>query len=453
MTLHVCRDFLTSGILTNMFMPHQCLYYTAMFCRAILNYTVVGQTNFNLDGATLRIASGAAGSLNQGSTDMYAFAPNGYTVSADDINRILAVRSPGHPMVNSGLFRITGVDTVNNWFYIDYRSGDTPPAETGMSWVLYEHESVFMANLNTTGNGSSTEYAGRGSATQSRIILQSPHSTAWQVRIAVENSADYDSSTGAVGPVVTTAPGYGGNSAGDFPVAGQCLHSALYFNKRIQELKGGAVGWVPNAPGGNTQSRIYMWGDDVTGTFVGAARQVVMSDSDSWFAFGLPEDEEIPLPPKNVQRLFAIGASGTINGGRNGIYWNTGPVNTDTRSGVAFGLSNQPISCIFSIYVPLVNVQWSSRPARNTLTAGDNPYLASTELLTVDLLAGTHDNMYLADGNERYVLEGRRLGRAPFMRMGRANYGYFQIAPTLDGNTWLHMSDGVYLPWKGAILP
>lgn len=452
MAIHTCRDFLTTGILTGQFVPYQCVYFTSMFLRVVLNYTVVGQTNCNVDSSTYRIASGNNGSLNQGGGDIYAFAPNGYTVSAADINRIIVLKSPGHPMVNSGLFRVTAIDAVNNWFYLDYRSGDTPPAETGMTWALYENEAVFTAAVNTTGNGNTTEYTGHGSATQTRIILQSPHSTNYQVRLCIENAFDRD-----LGPVscwTSYAPGYGGNSAGDFQPGGQCLHSALYFNKRNSELRGGSVGWNGASSFPNTQGRIYMWGDDSSGTFVGVNRAVTAPGSDSFCAFGLPEDEEQPLPPKNIQRLFTMGASTMTNGGVNGIYWYCGTNNDRGRMGVAFGLSNQPVSCIFSIYSPLVVVAWNSgRPARNTLAAGDNPYLSSTELLSVDLLAGTHDNLSLASGNEVYVLEGRRLGRAPIMRMGRANYGAFQIAPTTDGNTWLHLNDGIYLPWKGAILP
>lgn len=455
MTMHVCRDFLSTGNPLNLFFPYLSQYFSLIFMRVVLGYTVVGQTNCNIDSATLRIAVGAGGSLNQGASDPYAFQPVGYTVSALDIGRILVLKSPGHPLVNSGLFRITAIDLANNWFYIDYRSGDIPPAETGMTWGIYEHESAFQAIVNTTGNGITTEYTGRGAATQTRIIVQSPHSTAYQVRFCLENTFDTDSSFGPVGGIQTIAPGYGGNSAGDFQPGGQCLHSALFFNKRVQQLKGGAVGWVGNAPGGNTQSRVYMWGDDVTGTFLGVNRSVTVGGSDSWVVFGLPEDEEQPLPPKNVQRLFTMGQSSTGNGGANGIYWYCGTLNDGARMGVGFGLSNQPISCIFSIYVPMSNIFWGpgARPARNTLNAGDNPYLQATELLSVDLVVGTHDNLYLASNNEMYVLEGRRIGRTPFARMGRSNYGYFQIAPSLDGNTWLHTADGIYLPWKGAILP
>jgi len=466
MTLHTCRDFLETGVTLSNSSWVYAQYLTAIFLIGTLNYVIVGQTNFNLASATYLKASGNTASINQGGNDVYAVAvPAGtYVVSAADISRILVLKSPGNGMVNSGLFRITGINTTNNWFYINYRSGNVPPVESGVQWSVYENELVFYGNVNYTGNGSSTGYTGQGTATQSRIILQSPSSISWQVRIAFENSVD----TGANGTSpssgfsagATMTVGYGGTVAGDFTPGGQHTHGPLFFNNRggvagNYSLLGTSVGFFP----ADNQCRHYYWGDDSTGSFFGAARPVVPTVSTfsngSMVHFGLPEDEELPLPPHNAQRLFVMGANTLTNGGNNGIYFQGDP--PAGRGGMAFGLSNQPISCIYSLYNPLFGNTFGgtsgNNPARSSLNAGDNQYTASTELLPVDLVAGTMDYMNGYGFNaEILILEGRRLGRAPFLRMGRTNYGYFQVS-TDPNNSWLHLNDGIYLPWQGAILP
>lgn len=457
MTLHVCRDFLTIGNPLTQYASVFLLYCQAIFCRGVLGYTVVGQTNFNLDGATLFKGSGVNGSLNQGIADYNAFAPDGYTVSAADINRILALKSPGNPMQNSGLFRVVGINTANNWLYINYRSGEPPPVESGIQWRLYADETVFSAGLVAVGNGQTGTYQGRGSATNNRIVLQSPSSINWQVRIAYECAVDsgFNGGDGGTGPVLssppytalTTMPGYGGDGAGDFPAGGQHLHFPMWINVRSPFNYGSTVGLNSDTA---LQVRFYAWGDDVTGTCFMVARQVIagVNSSDSMLHFGIAEDEEQPLPPKNVQRLFAMGTSHF----NSAIGWSSGwqlP-----RSGMAFGLANQPVSCIYSIYNPLDGAAFGGGTHRSNTYASDNPFLAATELLPVDLLAGTNDIQSMSAGHTAEVLnlEGRRLGRAPFIRMGRANYGYFQIAADAN-NSWIHLNDGIFVPWKGAILP
>ncbi len=448
--LHVCRDFLSIGNPINLNCSRLAQYYLAIFLRTVLGYAVVGQTNFNIDSATLKVGSGAAGSINQGSTNEYAFSPNGYVVSGSDIGRILAIRSVNNPMVNSGLFRVTGIDTGNNWLFVNYRSGDFPPVESGLTWALYASETVFNGLLNFSGNGTLNTYQGQGSATQSRIILQSPSVLAWQVRICFENS--YDLGAGTTPQVATIAPGVAGNAAGDFAVAGQHLHGPLYFNVHDSTYYGTSIGIEP---AGGTQVRVYIWGDDNTGSVYMATRAVI-GGADGMVHFGLPENEEQPLPSKTVQRLFVMGAN--IPSTTSGIGWSTGASSGTSaasgRGGMSYGFCNQPISCTYSLYNRLVANAYSNVSARSQTTAGDCPYLSATELVPVDLLAGTILNAANAAGSNAMVLqlEGRRLGQAPMVRLGRSNYGYFQIA-TAGQQLWLHLNDGVYLPWQGSILP
>ena len=247
MAIHVCRDFLSNGNpLSSQYVPYSCLYYLAIFARVCLNYSVVGQTAFNIDGTTLRLGHGSAGSINHGTGNEYAFSADGYTVSASDIGRILVIRSPGYPMVNSGLFRVTGVDLTNNWLFVNYRSGDVPPVETGMTWGLYENENSFIGSLNIdpAGDGTTGGYAGKGSAGQTRIILQSPSTINWQVRLSTENQydrtvafVDPNTTNGPVSQICTIAPGYNGDTKGDFQPGGQHLHAGLFFNKHDPNLK------------------------------------------------------------------------------------------------------------------------------------------------------------------------------------------------------------------------
>ncbi len=458
MTLHVCRDFLSIGNPLTYTMGFITPYYLAMFMYITLGYSVVGQTNFNIASTPLLLGSGGTGTLNQGAGFELAFLPsNGYTVSIADVGRILVLKSPGNPMINSGLFRVTGVDTVNNWLYINYRAGALPPVETGMTWGLFASESVWYAALNFTGNGIAGTYQGQGTATQNRIILQSPSSTGYQARLAIEN--DYDTGTsdsfgqGSTGPAngfanggSTVSPGYGGNSRGDFAVGGPHVHVTQFFNNHVIYQLGLTVGWFPH---GN-QARIYMWGDDSTGTVFAAARTVI-GGSDSFVHFGLPEDEEVPLPANNASRLFVTGDNWF--GGSSGIYWACGNTGVG-RCGATFGLSGQPVTCIYSLYNATVNNgEFSGQPIRSSLNAGDNAYISATELVTVDLLAGTLDNTDgYSENNEVWILEGRRLGRCPMARLGRTNYGNYQT--TTDPNqSWFHLVDGIYMPWQGPILP
>jgi hypothetical protein len=440
-------------------------YFMAMFLYTVLGYTIVGQTNFNLTGSTLLKGYGTNGSLNQGTqATQYAFkCPTGtYTVTTADIGRILVLKSPGNPMINSGLFRVTGVDTTNNYLFINYRAGATPPAETNMTWGLYENELVFLTTVNWpnggggVGNGIAGTYQGQTSSPQSRIVMQCPSSLAWQVRICYENYYDYGGGGGGStmpgGAIyssgITQAVGFGGNSVGDFQPGGQHTHTALFFNVHAGTWTSCTSGiWLSGA----TQARFYIWGDDQTGTVFMAGRSVVGGGTDSFVHFGIPEDEEQPLPPLTVQRLFTIGANQSGNSGNNGIYWNCGPA--FSRGGMGFGLSNQPVSCIYSLYNRMDGgLFYENATLRGADYANDSEYIAATELLSADLVVGTLDNNYENGGIEQLILEGRRIGRAPIVRLGRNNYGNYQT--TTDPNqSWIHLADGMYLPWQGPILP
>ena len=464
MALHLCKDFLakhpTSSTVTTRFY-HVCL--VAYFLRGVLGFTFVGHTSFNLEGASITKGSGVNNAnINLGSPlERAVQLPGSYVVSAADLDRVLAIKSNLNPLMNSGLFRISGIDLPTNSVILTGRSWLDPPIpETGVSWRMFENEGTVTNSfaLGTNGNpdtGSTTKYRGDLSATTSRIILQSPHSTNWQVRLCCETPSDSDggSGQGHIGAAASFAPGYGGNSSGDFPNGGQHLHHGEFWNigsdnsqtTRNTGVQGGLGSRNATIPG-----RYYMWGDDVTGTCFVAVRQHGSTETEGVVCFGLPEDEEQPIPTSPIYRLFCFGCTNNnadvtldikpeaYNNGR-------------SQMGTAYGLGNQPITC-----VP-VSWHYSTGGGLNTGimnngTAADDVYLGATTLWAWDLVAGTWDNTYINGGPQFQPLEPRRLGRLPFARRGRENFNVWSTSVD-QGRTYLHVQAGMFLPWSGSIIP
>jgi hypothetical protein len=106
--------------------------------------------NNNILPQGLLIASGTGASINfagapsvnavQVPTTARTVVP-GTAPSTGDVGRILVIKSNLYPTKNSGVYKVTTVNTASNSYTIDYRSSDAPPPETGMSWWLYEVES------------------------------------------------------------------------------------------------------------------------------------------------------------------------------------------------------------------------------------------------------------------------------------------------------------------------
>jgi len=440
--LHVCRDFITLG---NTNIPQACVYFHAIFLRTVMNFTVVGNTGFNLDGGTFTLGSGGNGTISAASGFTNRFTPDGgYVVSSNDINRILVIKSNLNPMLTSGLWRVTGVDTVSNQLILGLR-GEPPVAETGLTWRLHPAETSFTFNQGT--NGNTNQYRGRTSASNTaRIILQAPHATGWQVRLTYESTTDVSTPL----PRSTIAPGMVGDTLGDFPVGGNHLHPMLFFNTSVQNnpYVGYTAGWTLDV---TAMLRFYIWGEDSTGTVVGCTRQVDSSNTNSMVAYGFPEDEEYPTDAVTVRRLFVYGQnSNGLNS--NILNFQSGPRQSIGNCMTAFGYSGQPIAGGTSVYCYLTGQQFDTDGPRYNGNGSDDPFLAVTQLLTVDLIAGTWDYMDFNGQAQSLFLEPRRLGRFPIARMGRSNYGSWTTST--DGpRQWLHTLNGVYLPWSGAILP
>lgn len=489
MAIHTCRDFLSlspTGAHDSPSFPSASMYLTALFLHGVLNYQVVGKTNFEIqytnNPSRFFIASGTGASINFGAGSGSVVAIPGFPFTTTILNNcILALRSDAFPRFNSGLFRITGSDIPNNRLIIDYRSTDSPPAETGsLQWKLYVPEympgiyPVSGAGLSVPNDiqqpgfpyfpagGSPTSavgYKSSGLYTGRRIILQSPHSSSWQVRLCYESSTDRAGATGFKSQV-TCAPGFGGNSVGDFPsgsldnsvTPSEHLHGPLWFDSNqagtSSHYRGTVVGIEGYSNGadsdiGQGQLRFSAWGDSVSGSACFVQRNIT-NQADAWFSFGMAEDDE-PLPPRTSQRLFAIGRSGndTMD-----VFWNNGSAAQRALCGVAFGLNMQPVNCVMALYDYVGNM--GTTGIKSEAVASDNGFLGVSELQKVDLWAGTADcgedeiTPWPASNVLRY--DPRRMGSMPIARLGRANFTTWSLS---SDSAWYHAKNGVYFPWSG----
>lgn len=455
MANHICRDYQLNGTTNWSGSPYAMILYL----RRVLRYFVVGRTGYPVDtvgggllvatgdttpaAATPTFPAGRRAGINYGGGLENHVGVNSadHVVSAGDVNKILVLRSSANPRHNSGLFKVTGVDVGNNRFIVDYRSSENPPAEAddSMDWYLYENES----SAPTTGspNGGSG-YRSDGTSTTPRIVLQSPHATGWQVRICMETSNDY--STNGTVPVWTSCPGFGGDSAGDFPVAGRHTHTAMFHNTSSSDYKGCTIGGGSNS----TQNyRFYAVGDD-TGQFVAFFyRYLAGSTDDHVVMFGIP-DNEPSVPADDAGRLFCYGSadSGNIGAYLNNITYRMGGANVgDAGVGMSFSADfGQPISATVSCWCYAYAISYNNTPAFDGL-AGDNPFTGTTDLLSVNILQGTEDEQYFG-GTSVLDRAPRVMGSIPFLRQGRTNFADFTLT---DDKAWMHMQNEVWIDWQG----
>jgi hypothetical protein len=458
MTVHICRDFLT---LTNAVAPTSNMYMVSLFLTGVLGFSRVGQTSWNIHpSAKGHVVSGTGASINLGTgKEFYVAVPTGsYTVPASSDNgKILVLKSFDYSRYNSGLFRVLSGSVVDNAFIIEWRStgGTFPPIESGsltgsLDWMLFGDErslatSETFSDNGATGNG----YQTFGAATYPRGIWRSP--MGWEVRICAE-SADDRWNIGGWNTGNTFAVGVSGNLAGDFSVGGEHTHGGLYWNdNELSRRNGQQVGCDPVlavfSNWTTAQWRVFMWGDDETGSCV-MFNRAVTGGYRGMLWFGVPENEPTPVPSKIIHRVFVVGDSNQND--PDDAKWDIGTKNEYSYSGQAFGYSGQPISLVFSPYVIIYDNQ---KP--RSLIDTDNPVLGATELYPVELLAGTWTTQYIRSTptGQKMILEPRRMGTAPMARMGRDNFGFYTL--TTDANrSWLHTANGVYMMWAGPpVLP
>jgi len=460
MANYLCRDLLGTNTA-----PKAHAYLLSLFLRRVLKFTYVGDTNFAINAVgTLLIATGdstptvaptfGAGTkagINYGvGLEYYVGIPvASHTVVAGDVNRLLVMKSTANPKHNSGIFRVTAIDVPNNRLLVDYRTAEFPPAEAddSIEWYLYESDNFASIPASGTTSGG-TGYRGAGTSTNGRIILQSPHATAWQVRICNENSTDF--STNGTTPVISVAPGFSGTSAGDFAVAGRHLHTAQWYDTANGTLYQGTT------PGcGASAATIYrytMLGDDTGQSFVMMLRFVSGQGNSEMFLMGIADNEPAPLPADNLSRLFAYGDGYGLNVGNymNDIAWATGRSdNTARGEGTSFGDKiTRPVAATLGAW----NYLYGATVAASVIveaTAADSVYSSSTDLLSVVLWAGMRGTQYPGGGvPTAFPFEPRFLGTVPWLRQGRTNFGNYTLT-TDAGKAWQHFRNGVYMEWSG----
>ena len=469
---HLTRDFLT---LPSASCPGTNMYALAIFLIGCGGYTISGHTNFNLISGTVEVNHGISASINMvgGPTDVYL--PSGtYMVSDADVNRILVLKSQLYPRANSGLFRVTAANPVNNTLTIDYRASSDPPAEEYLSWYLYVDEYTASLGWQSGSNGQpgygSVSYSEIVSASASRIILRSPDPTSWQVRLCLESAQDF---SGACPSGFSIAPGYGGTATGDFfelphgsgPGADQKLHlhTALYYNTTESKYRGMVVGLTPALTGvgvgsplwANGQWRISMIVDDWSGSAGIINRNVslpVPSSGSGWACFGLCENEQRPPrefevsdPAWNCPRLFVVGSSNP----QSNLTWRSQFHADNVMQVVGFSKRGYPVPGVLSCYSDISNP--SNSHVRYLTSSRESAWMSTaSELFDVEVLVGTVDQTLSASTAETvFPLQPRRLGRLPFFRQGRAFYPQWNTTTESSSPAYYHSLDGVFMEWGG----
>ena len=460
MANHLCRDLLAQSAASK-----ASPYVLALFLRRVLKFTYVGDTAFGINAVgTLLIATGdstptvaptfaagkKAGINYGGGLEYYVGIPvASHVVVAGDVNRLLVLKSTANPKHNSGIFRVTAIDAVNNRLLVDWRSAAFPPAEADDSFEWYLYEGDAFASIPASGTTSGgTGYRGAGTSTNGRIILQSPHASAWQLRICNENLTDY--STNGTTPTSSVCPGFGGDSAGDFPVAGRHMHLARWLDTAVGATFGGSSPGFTN----NAGTSIYRWtmqGDDGGQSFVCMSRLVSGGGNSQMLLVGIPDNEPAPLPSDNVARVFVIGDGYSLSSGNplNDISFHGGRYDSNARyEGMTFGEKNlRPVSATFGAWNYLSGATVAASVITEA-TAADSVYSSSTDLLSVVIFAGmkvTHTSII---SPQSMPFEPRFIGTAPWVREGRANFGNFTLT-TDAGKAWQHFKNGVFMEWGG----
>ncbi len=324
--------------------------------------------------------------------------------------------------------------------------------------------SIGNAIYDNTSNGNTTsQYRGNGTSSAPRIILQSPVSLGWQVRIcheAVDDNGSTASSQSAECPMITMIPGFGGNASGDFLVGGPHVHAPLYLNSNNNNLQGGSPGFGDNLnfPNGTTSEpyRITIAGDtDGYGlTILGRRPGNATAPRSYLMTFGMCESEALPLPPNNEARLFAIGSGNSQSSGNNlnDISWYPGNIGT---GGTCQGITQSPafgsIAVPSAICTSLLCYAFGNGSQGSPIfdgSAGDTPWFGGVELFPVDIISGTFNTWNnSAVTNLGFPLtQGRFLGTIPHIREGRTNFTEYSVTADLVAQ---HVRRGLWMLWGG----
>lgn len=401
-------------------------------------------------GTTFTGCTGGTGLMTTGGAIRAGFAPSGIVF----VTTAAGVQQVSYTGITSTSFTgCTGGTGVMSTGGAVFYSASLPPIEAtdSMNWYLYASDANAPANgaNNTSASGS---YRGNGDSTTPRLILQSPNSLGWQVRICNETTTDQTNCA-----PITFIPGFGGNASGDFAVAGRHLHAPLFYNSNSSVYIGGAPGCGDSSGTTSISYRHTIIGDDGYGlgvTMFGRRPGNATNPKSFYVSFGLPEVNPPLIPANNEARLYCIG-SGLGNDFLNDASWYFG--NSTTFSNFAQGVTVQetgdttspiPISAGVSLLTYVSGVAQTASPIFDG-SAADNPWLGATELISVDVIAGTVNGW--GGGTAFPISQGRFMGTIPHIREGRSNFGEYTL--THDTNrSFQHMRRGMYIFWGGPPL-
>ena len=422
---------------------------------------------------------------------------SGAAPTQGDVGRLLVLKSSSYPTKNSGIFKISTVNTATNSYTVDYRSSDTPPPESGtLDWAIYEIETQasnylqlpdfnrsnyaitgatnttpiqITYNVNTltgfqtgqkvtisgvlgntaangtwtitstgsntmllnasSGNGTYTANTGtvtrtgytggQGLSYNSKIILQSPHSAGWQVRLAVEQY-----NIPSVTPYTSISVGYGGTSTGDWVAGGITTHTGAFLDQNPAAAGPYQYTYTGSADSTNAP-RLTIIGDD-TGQSVFIYARAQTGGSNGLTTFGIPNNEPSP-PPANSNRIFCYGGNTGASPGYGGIQMRGG---INANLGLSYRDTN-PELCMIAGWANLDGVSGTS-PVYSA-NAGDCPFTGTTEVLPWELWAACSTDPQLnlpfpSGGATVWSLNQRFMGTAPYLRQGRTNFGTFTLS-------------------------
>jgi len=174
MAVHTVRDYVIQNIAGSgrQFVP---AYLLALFLRRILGYTYVGDTNYGINtvGSYLiatadstpnvapTFAVGTKAGINQGtSREFYVWVPPSVrTVQVADVNRLLVLKSTANPAFNSGVFLITGFESLNVTISSTSGTGVSPiTITTSTPHTFTTGQTIVISGVtgNTNANGTWT---------------------------------------------------------------------------------------------------------------------------------------------------------------------------------------------------------------------------------------------------------------------------------------------------------
>jgi hypothetical protein len=264
-----------------------------------------------------------------------------------------------------------------------------------------------------TGTAAHVGYPGSvsgGSADpHSRVILQSPHSSAWQVRLAAEPG-------GGNLPRISITVGYGGNSSGDFPASALITNVAQYLDIN-PIVTTSYINTIVGAGHSTISSRMSMVGDGY-GQFVCVYTRASGANN-GFLTFGIPDNE--PVLTSNTARLFCYGAAPTTDFGT--IRLRTGAT-TNVGNSNANGV---PELCALTSWANLDGTS-ATNPMLSS-NAGDSPFTNTTEILPIEIWGGVTADIALSTSvTLPFSYNTRFMGIAPALRNGRNNFGDFTIS-------------------------